>query len=322
LECASLPETVLRKVKHPYKEDRTVEYQQDYQDYDYDYESQPPRRNNRILWIVGIAIIVALLACVCCICLTAGVLAFLYVDADGASAPPPTAVLATEPAPTATIPAGPTSTPTPAVPPQSVIIAPAQAMVGQESTYDGSQSQPGSYPITNYYWDFGDGKTAEGAIVTYAYPRAANYQVTLTVVDESGASSATTHQIVITEEEPIPPQPTPDPAGGLVGPNWKWTELIETGPSLVPSPESYTIQFFEDLSLNLVADCNEGGGTYLVDGNQLSLNLDALSLAACGPESLSDQYIAILGQVVSFERDGERLILYLAEGAGQAVFYP
>jgi heat shock protein HslJ len=299
-----------------------VEYQQDYQDYDYQYESEPPRRSNRALWIIGIAIIAALVACACCICLIAGVLIYLNSDALIAPEPLPTATLGSMPAPTATIPAGPTATPTPGMLPQPVIIAPPQATVGQESTFDGSQSQPGSYPITNYYWDFGDGKTAEGTVVTYAYPRAANYTVTLTVVDESGASSAITHQIVITEEEPIPPQPTLDPSGGLVGPNWKWTELIEDSPSLVPSPESYTIQFFEDRSLNLVADCNEGGGTYLVDGNQLSLNLDALSLAACGPESLSDQYIAILNQVVSFERDGERLILFLAQGAGQAVFYP
>lgn len=299
-----------------------MEYQEDYQDYDYRYEPEPPRRSNRALWIIGIAIIFALVACACCICLIAGVLVYLNSDAIIAPAPLPTATPGAGPAPTPTIPAAATATPTAGIPPQPVIVAPPQALVGQEMTFDGSQSQPGSSPMTNYYWDFGDGKTAEGAVVTYAYLQAANYQVTLTVVDESGASSATTHQIVITEEEGPPPQPTLDPAGGLIGPNWKWTELIEDSPSLVPDPNSYTVQFFEDRSLSFVADCNEGSGTYLVDGNRLSLNLDMASLAACGPESLSDQYKEILGKVVSFERDGERLLLYLDQEAGQAVFYP
>ncbi len=299
-----------------------MEYQQDYQDYDYEYEPEPPRRSNRTLWIVGIAIVVALVACACCICLAAGVLVYINRDAGVTPAPLPTEAPGSGPAPTATVPAAATATPTAGVLPQPVIVAPPQAKVGEEATFDGSQSQPGSYPITNYYWDFGDGKTAEGAVVTYAYSRAANYQVTLTVVDESSASSATTYQIVITEDEPVPPQPTLDPGSGLIGPNWKWTELIEDSPSLVPDPASYTIQFYEDRSLDFVADCNEGSGTYLVDGNQLNLNLGTVSLVACGPESLSDQYIVILGKVASFERDGERLILYLGQGAGQAVFYP
>lgn len=298
-----------------------MEYQQDYQAYDYGYEPEPPRRSNRALWIVGIAIIVVLVACACCICLAAGGVAYFSIDTAGTAVSLPTE-LPVGPAPTPTVPAAATATPTAGVLPQPVIVAPPQGKVGEELTFDGSQSQPGSYPITNYYWDFADGKTAEGAVVTYAYSRAANYQVTLTVVDESSASSAATYQIVITEDESVPPQPTLDPVNGLIGPNWKWTELIEDSPSLVPDPASYTIEFFEDRSLNVVADCNEGSGSYLVDGNQLSLNLGSLSLVACGPESLSDQYIAILGKVVSFERDGERLILYLGEGAGQAVFYP
>ena len=54
-----------------------------------------------------------------------------------------------------------------------------QAVVFDASTSTSSSNSP----ITGYAWDFGDGGSASGRVVSHAYNRAGNYVVTLTVSD-------------------------------------------------------------------------------------------------------------------------------------------
>jgi PKD repeat protein len=56
--------------------------------------------------------------------------------------------------------------------------------------------------IVSYAWDFGDGQTGTGGIVTHHYLSAGTYEVSLTVVDNSQLSS--TCQITIEVVEPCP----------------------------------------------------------------------------------------------------------------------
>jgi PKD repeat protein len=74
-------------------------------------------------------------------------------------------------------------------PPEPVLNYPLQASVGQEVTFDGSGSRPGSSPIASYEWDLGDGTTASGAIVTHVYSTPGNYPVTLIVTGQDGQFS-------------------------------------------------------------------------------------------------------------------------------------
>jgi heat shock protein HslJ len=90
----------------------------------------------------------------------------------------------------------------------------------------------------------------------------------------------------------------------------------------VPNPESYTLTFNPDSTFSFQADCNSGSGTYMVDGNGLRLDLGAVSEADCGPDSLSNQYLALLSTVESFEFEGDRLVLRLVGDAGYFVFVP
>ncbi len=78
--------------------------------------------------------------------------------------------------------------PTPTIPvlPQPVINFPAQGVVGQPVTFDGSESRPGSNLIASYAWDFGDGTQGNGAVVDKVYNAAGTYDVTLTVTDNAG----------------------------------------------------------------------------------------------------------------------------------------
>jgi heat shock protein HslJ len=103
---------------------------------------------------------------------------------------------------------------------------------------------------------------------------------------------------------------------------WAWNELIEPdGQSLILNPDSYTLKFFADGSLNVVADCNTGTGTYVVDGGAMTIQLGVMTQAACGDDSLHDQFLQYLGQVVGYELNNGYLSLILAEEAGNLGFY-
>ncbi|RME99140.1 MAG: PKD domain-containing protein, partial [Chloroflexi bacterium] len=95
----------------------------------------------------------------------------------------------------------PTSTPPPEAPrpPSAVILNPPEAEVSAVVTFDGSESSPGNGgPIVSYRWDFGDGVTGEGPILSHTYTNPGNYQITLQVTDESGRQGSAGSIILIT----------------------------------------------------------------------------------------------------------------------------
>lgn len=64
---------------------------------------------------------------------------------------------------------------------------PDQLVSTSEVMFDGGQSQDPDGAVTEWLWDFGDGKTAMGQQVTHAFLRAGVYTVALRVRDDSGA---------------------------------------------------------------------------------------------------------------------------------------
>lgn len=85
-------------------------------------------------------------------------------------------------------------------PPTAVIsnVTPLNPFVGQTVTFDGSGSNVGEPPptvITSYHWDFGDGSTGSGAVVTHQFASAQAYTVKLTVTDSNGMVNSTTFNI-------------------------------------------------------------------------------------------------------------------------------
>ncbi|RLF64902.1 MAG: hypothetical protein DRN26_06080, partial [Thermoplasmata archaeon] len=67
----------------------------------------------------------------------------------------------------------------------------------QEVTFNASKSFGVVSPIVKYEWNFGDGHTATGRIVTHTYTLPGRYKVTLTVYDSSGLSSTCTMEIYV-----------------------------------------------------------------------------------------------------------------------------
>lgn len=113
-------------------------------------------------------------------------------------------------------------------------------------------------------------------------------------------------------------------ASDLVGYVWMWMEFLENNDTLTQPdiPGNYTLEFLPDGGLNVQADCNNATGTYTVSGNQLDMEILATTLAACPPESLSDEYIRLLNDAVAYIRMGEFLFIDIMFDTGTMKFFP
>jgi PKD repeat protein len=87
-------------------------------------------------------------------------------------------------------------------PPSAKINVPTYAHQNQLITYNGTGSFDPDGFIISYIWDFGDGITGSGLVVTHSYASNGNYTITLIVTDNSGSTSSNSTTIVIAEEKP------------------------------------------------------------------------------------------------------------------------
>ena len=113
---------------------------------------------------------------------------------------------------------------------------------------------------------------------------------------------------------------TSDTITGIV---WQWTSVKDrvTGEeTTVPNPESYTITFNEDGTLEGKADCNNFSGTYSQE-NGFAITLGPTTMAYCGETSMDTQYLQLLGSVAAGGPDGQGgLALETAGGAQRMEF--
>lgn len=110
---------------------------------------------------------------------------------------------------------------------------------------------------------------------------------------------------------------------GLVGPTWEWTNLTENAPlahSEVGDPERYTLTLADDGTFQVRADCNAVAGTFVTDGDEITLSLGPSTLVACPEGSEGDRFVSLLHTVSTFSVDGDALLLDLADRAGTMTF--
>jgi PKD repeat protein len=74
-------------------------------------------------------------------------------------------------------------------------------------SFDGSGSSDPDGRVVSYAWSFGDGSTGVGATPVHQYAVAGQYDVSLTVTDDGGATGVVSHQVSVASEPP--------PAGSL-----------------------------------------------------------------------------------------------------------
>ena len=102
----------------------------------------------------------------------------------------------------------------------------------------------------------------------------------------------------------------------LVGPVWQWqqTQMNDNSVWEPITPANYTLQFADDGMVSIQADCNQVQGSYTVDGSSISIVLGPSTMAVCGPQSLSDQFLTQLGgAAIYFFQNGSLFIDLFAD---------
>ncbi len=86
-------------------------------------------------------------------------------------------------------------------------VTPSSGVAPLKVSFDASASETSGGDITTYSWDFGDGTTGEGKIISHTYQTAGNYNVTLTITAEWGFGIKKTDQaekVVVVAENKKP----------------------------------------------------------------------------------------------------------------------
>jgi heat shock protein HslJ len=90
----------------------------------------------------------------------------------------------------------------------------------------------------------------------------------------------------------------------LTGKTWQWnswTTMTPQSQADVPDPSAYTIEFKSDGTFQAKADCNNVGGTYTSSASGgLKISPGPSSLAACGADSLSAEFVQKLALAISY----------------------
>ncbi|GAB2875422.1 PKD domain-containing protein [Nocardioides pacificus] len=81
--------------------------------------------------------------------------------------------------------------------------------------FDASGSTDSDGTLRTWAWDFGDGTTGAGQLVSHSYALAATYTVRLTVTDDGGATSSVTHDVT-TSTPPVDSTVVPSKSA------WSW----------------------------------------------------------------------------------------------------
>ncbi len=127
--------------------------------------------------------------------------------------------------------------------------------------------------------------------------------------------------------EPITEPATTDiPAaetGSLTANPWQWVAFVSPVEQYsVEEPQFYTLNFTEDGTVNIQADCNTAIGSYTTDGSSLTIVVGPMTRAACPEGSRSNDFVNYLNFTAGyFFKDGHLFIDLMADG-GTLEFAP
>lgn len=116
----------------------------------------------------------------------------------------------------------------------------------------------------------------------------------------------------------------PDQRAELTAAPWAWVRLLDqaAGASDVANSQNYTVSFQPDGALQVRADCNNAVGSFTTAGDSLTIALGPTTLAACAPESRSDQFLALLSAAARYQIGNGQLRIDLAADGGSLFFIP
>ena len=123
--------------------------------------------------------------------------------------------------------------------------------------------------------------------------------------------------MAFTPFEEIPTAATGAPVSDpLLANPWEWISFVNPVEKYtVETPENYQLTFQTDGTVDIKADCNLASGTYTTEGKKISINLGPMTMAACPPGSISDEFVKNLGYAaIYFFRDDSLYIDLFADG--------
>ena len=97
----------------------------------------------------------------------------------------------------------------------------------------------------------------------------------------------------------------------LVGGSWELMSL-QTGssaPVVITTPSRYTAQFGDDGRVAVKSDCNSCGGSYSLNGSNLTVGPLACTKVFCGDTSLDSQFSGALDGTASVSVDSNELVI-------------
>ena len=109
----------------------------------------------------------------------------------------------------------------------------------------------------------------------------------------------------------------------LTANTWSWIGFTNpTQQYSVDVPENYTLDFQDDGTVSIKADCNNAIGSYTLDGSSIKIEVGPMTMAACPEGSRSDDFVKYLGSAaIYFFKDGHLFIDLMADG-GTMEFAP
>lgn len=102
------------------------------------------------------------------------------------------------------------------------------ASIGAPITFDGSGSSDRDGVVVSWEWDFGDGTSAEGELLTHSYANSGRHVVRFTAVDNSDAERSATNEVFVTG--------VVETGGGFTISGTVITESPESDPLFYPAP--------------------------------------------------------------------------------------
>ncbi|MCP4344248.1 MAG: PKD domain-containing protein, partial [Desulfobacterales bacterium] len=153
-----------------------------------------------------------------------------------------------------------------------------------------SFTQKSEGEITEWHWDFGDGKTADSAEPVHAYESPGNYTVSLTISGPAGSETETKQDLVSVIERTLSGQVTAEDTGEGLEDCWVevWSGDLFINGAVTDPDGNYTITGLSDIdNLTVVAWPPETLSYYeqYYDGKDIRNQADPVSLVE---ESLSD----------------------------------
>jgi PKD repeat protein len=112
----------------------------------------------------------------------------------------------------------------------------------QEICFNASSSYDEDGDIIDYTWDFGDGTTGNGEIITHSYPTLGEYSIKLSVTDNDGLTTITQMKIELTADGTIL-DITPPTSSLTIG-----EPKFGTTPTYVSPSTTFTLSATDDLS--------------------------------------------------------------------------